>query len=69
MNLIEVMGHKIFFKPPQNPLESTFVLKWDMGTIRRFCTQEVAFRPLAQDAFSMALSPNWASNHHTNIEH
>jgi hypothetical protein len=41
----------------KNPLESTFFLEWDMGTIRRFCTQEMALNPLAQNEASRALVP------------
>jgi hypothetical protein len=37
------MGHERILKPRQKPLESTCVLEWDMGIIRRFYTQEMDF--------------------------
>ena len=46
MNIIRIMGHKIFFNPPQNILENTFSLRWDMDTIWRFWTEDMALGPL-----------------------
>jgi hypothetical protein len=48
MNLIYLIGHKIFLKPPQNPPQSTFFLKWDMVTISEVLQQDMSLGPLAQ---------------------
>jgi hypothetical protein len=45
---------KYFSKTTKKSLKGVVILEWDIGTIRRFFTQEMALRNLARNESSIA---------------